>query len=257
MCSRTMLCMMLVCVLFTSSCSCDNKETPEAIIDSYVELLAEIECAPVHETIAKLEEFKAQNSAYSIADVVEEELVKMRKLAAIIKQSQTYMEQDEVWRVRPALADAAWEFPHVNIDCIAAKLYLDHAKKLLREKKWADALEILSRFSSSELPAKIRHEHEQTVAAIIKGRTEQLAAQAMADRKKTADDFLKIIRQVEQNGQTVTTRSTRGGQQSQAETGHRCAYCGAPAIGYCSMRQEWVCETHRYFTQNGQSWRCP
>ena len=38
---------------------------------------------------------------------------------------------------------------------------------------------------------------------------------------------------------------------------HFCDYCGEPAIGWCHMRNQWVCETHRYFTQGGVRWRCP
>lgn len=37
----------------------------------------------------------------------------------------------------------------------------------------------------------------------------------------------------------------------------QCAICGRPAVGWCHMRKINVCETHRYFTQNGVNWRCP
>jgi len=37
----------------------------------------------------------------------------------------------------------------------------------------------------------------------------------------------------------------------------KCAVCGEPAVGWCHMRRMYVCETHRYFTQDGKNWRCP
>jgi len=36
-----------------------------------------------------------------------------------------------------------------------------------------------------------------------------------------------------------------------------CEYCGKEAVGWCHMREKDVCEEHRYFTQDGVSWRCP
>lgn len=36
-----------------------------------------------------------------------------------------------------------------------------------------------------------------------------------------------------------------------------CAVCGSPAIGYCTMRNIQVCATHRYFKENGKSYKCP
>ena len=38
---------------------------------------------------------------------------------------------------------------------------------------------------------------------------------------------------------------------------HFCATCGEPAVGWCHMRNIYVCEKHRYFTQGGVHWRCP
>ena len=38
---------------------------------------------------------------------------------------------------------------------------------------------------------------------------------------------------------------------------HFCEYCGEPAVGWCHMRNKYVCETHRFFTQGGTRWRCP
>jgi hypothetical protein len=37
----------------------------------------------------------------------------------------------------------------------------------------------------------------------------------------------------------------------------KCAICGEPAVGWCHMRNIHVCERHRYFTRDGQNWRCP
>lgn len=36
-----------------------------------------------------------------------------------------------------------------------------------------------------------------------------------------------------------------------------CEYCGKEAYGYCTKRHKYVCETHRYFTLDGVSWKCP
>ena len=36
-----------------------------------------------------------------------------------------------------------------------------------------------------------------------------------------------------------------------------CEYCGRKAIGHCHMRDKYVCQTHRYFTQGGINWQCP
>lgn len=36
-----------------------------------------------------------------------------------------------------------------------------------------------------------------------------------------------------------------------------CAYCGEPAIGWCSIRKLWVCEEHRIFMLNGSLHQCP
>jgi hypothetical protein len=39
---------------------------------------------------------------------------------------------------------------------------------------------------------------------------------------------------------------------------HFCEYCGGPAVGYCNIRNKYVCENHRYFTDSdGNSWKCP
>lgn len=38
---------------------------------------------------------------------------------------------------------------------------------------------------------------------------------------------------------------------------HFCEDCGEPAVGWCHMRDKYVCEEHRYFTQGGTRWRCP
>ena len=40
--------------------------------------------------------------------------------------------------------------------------------------------------------------------------------------------------------------------------GTRCQICGAKAIGYCHMRDIYVCEGHHTFTSSGgQGWICP
>ena len=37
-----------------------------------------------------------------------------------------------------------------------------------------------------------------------------------------------------------------------------CETCRKPAIGYCTKRERYVCETHRYFTDSsGKKWKCP
>lgn len=56
----------------------------------------------------------------------------------------------------------------------------------------------------------------------------------------------QIIRQVQVQNNSKRPLSTK------------CAICGRPAIGYCTMRHKYVCETHRYFTNaHGQRWHCP
>jgi beta-lactamase superfamily II metal-dependent hydrolase len=44
---------------------------------------------------------------------------------------------------------------------------------------------------------------------------------------------------------------------SKPKLGRVCAYCGSKAVGWCHMRNKYVCEEHRYFTQGGVRWRCP
>jgi hypothetical protein len=39
--------------------------------------------------------------------------------------------------------------------------------------------------------------------------------------------------------------------------GSVCELCGRRAVGRCSIRKIYVCDTHRYFTRNGVSYRCP
>ena len=36
-----------------------------------------------------------------------------------------------------------------------------------------------------------------------------------------------------------------------------CEYCGEESIGWCHMRNKYVCESHHDFYQNGTLWRCP
>jgi hypothetical protein len=43
-----------------------------------------------------------------------------------------------------------------------------------------------------------------------------------------------------------------------SKSGARCQICGAKSIGYCHMREIYVCEKHNNFiTKEGQSWICP
>lgn len=46
------------------------------------------------------------------------------------------------------------------------------------------------------------------------------------------------------NGVTITDRNV-------------CEYCGKEAYGWCHMREKYVCEDHRYFTQGTTNWICP
>jgi hypothetical protein len=40
--------------------------------------------------------------------------------------------------------------------------------------------------------------------------------------------------------------------------GSRCQLCGAPAVGYCELRDVYVCSHHRFFTSDeGTRWECP
>ena len=36
-----------------------------------------------------------------------------------------------------------------------------------------------------------------------------------------------------------------------------CEYCGRDSVGYCHMRNKYVCDDHRYFTRDGINWKCP
>lgn len=51
--------------------------------------------------------------------------------------------------------------------------------------------------------------------------------------------------------------ATLGGPFQGEPFQRKCEICGQPAVGKCTMRHIYVCETHRYFTQGGVYWRCP
>jgi ribosomal protein L37AE/L43A len=51
----------------------------------------------------------------------------------------------------------------------------------------------------------------------------------------------------------------RIGRPAEVEVTERylCEYCGKEAVGYCHIRNKYVCDEDRYFTKDGVYWRCP
>jgi len=87
--------------------ACGKAKTPADVLNSYAELLVQLEEAPVEEAIARLEEFKNTNSKYSIAGNIEEKLAELRIKRE--KQIWTDPKTKLTWQTAPTGTDLTWD----------------------------------------------------------------------------------------------------------------------------------------------------
>lgn len=156
--------------------ACGKTETPEKVIDAYVQLIAELEEVSIEEAIARLEEFQEYNSAYSISNNVADELTELRKINPILKKAQEKVEQGELEEAEKLMADLKLDFPDRNIARLKADLYLARADRLVEAKKYNEAKTLLKLLPQSQLTiAQIRQKQRISDAIFTVRRNQQIA----------------------------------------------------------------------------------
>jgi len=239
---RSILAVLALCALVAAT-ACGKQKTPDSLMNAYVELLAEVECGPIDEAIIKLEEFRRLHSTYSLSVNVAEKLADLRELSSHLQQVRALTEQENYLQAETYCDYLAKKFTAEPVDCLCTDIFMVQAKKLLVKKRYDNVLALLRVASSRKLTVKQKREQQRFIDVVLNARSAQTVELARADRIKREQAQAELRK--------------RELEKKRRDAAPKCAYCGEPAIGFCPMRQLWVCESHRYFTQNGQNWQCP
>ena len=133
---------------------CFKRKTPDYVIDAYVNLLAELdECSPEN-ALPKLEAFLQENSGYTIADTVSKKTAEQRDLKVKRQLAREMVEKGD-WKAALAIIqEAERAYPDGKIACIFGDIYLMQAQKYLDQKKYRDALDVLSALKPDQLSSR-------------------------------------------------------------------------------------------------------
>lgn len=161
--------------------SCGKKQTPEHVLKSYEKLKSELGQDAIGESIKKLEDFGKMNRSYKIADVVSEEIKKLReKIDGRFHFAKELARSGEFEQAEKILKDLAQYFPDTEDGKLAKKdlqfdFYMFKAQTLTMKRQLDEAEQIIKELLEKDISSDQKEIAERLLdsISISKQATEQ------------------------------------------------------------------------------------
>ena len=196
---RRLAAFLLVAFCVFPSSSYGKKETPPDVMQQYEELLSQLDMDAIGESIKRLEEFRARNAQYEVADAVEKEIKRLRReVKGRFHRACDIAGDGEFDRAEKMLVDLATYFPETK-DGRLARAYLEFdfymfkARRFLESERPGEAEQALRELLKRDLSAAQAEQVERMLdtASNMKRAREMSAANRVHAVCKTLQMALK------------------------------------------------------------------
>lgn len=159
----------LLCILPLFGCG--KQETPDSIINLYVELLSETEFGSLDQAAKKLNDFRDTYAGYTIANNAATELAELRKIKKALAEAEKLIRKGEMQKAEQMLAGLLEKHQYCEILRVLAEILLPQANDFANRGKFDLAREALRKLRNECLrPDQILAKNKLVEAIIQKQR---------------------------------------------------------------------------------------